>query len=49
MEIKWDGGKQLIAIFMQLSINEVAFIIIGCENAFMASVSQFITMLVSAR
>jgi len=46
--IKWDEGKALNSyIYVILSVNKVGFIIIGRENAFMASVSQFTTMVVS--
>jgi len=32
-----------------LSVNKVAFIVSGCESAFVAPASQFITMFVSVR
>jgi len=32
---------------MYLSVNKVAFVVIGCESAIVAPASQFITMLVS--
>jgi len=33
-----------IYVFVLLSVNKVAFVVIGCENAIVAPVSQFITM-----
>ena len=41
--------EKLVAVFYVLSVNKVTFIVIGRENAFVASATQFITMFVSVR
>jgi len=44
-------GSILVTIFMYSSVNKVAFVVIGYENAIVASASQFITvtMVISIR
>jgi len=44
VEIRW--GRCLVTVFMYLSVNKVAFVVIRSESAIVVPVSQFITMLV---
>jgi len=39
----------LVGVFVQLSVNKVSFVVMGSKSEFVASVPQFITVLVSVR